>query len=239
MTWTQDSKHDRRASPSRPGELLEHGLPHLLDERADPDFRRIFGLLARTANRLDSAVARIRLTGLDLKASEFERLERIRVLLAQVSALTLQSEADAVLADPDRAPNLKRLIHRLETEQIEVRSAPLAGWAPDFSIFRRNGHPWTLMVGLHWFARPYPHLGPALASVHGRAGAQVAADRFESLWKRAHDTRPAILAVLREAVRRAPDPSAARHRSERDRGREKLRPPPSHQHDECTRGGTP
>lgn len=203
-------------APVDRGQLLGKGLPHLLDERSDSDFRRTFGLLARRSSALDSAVARIRLTGLDLRSDELRSLGRIRVLLAHVSALTLRAEAEAVLADRTKALTLKRLVRRIERGNIEVRAAPLAGWAPDFSVFHRSGRPWMLMVGLHWFARPYPHLGPALTSIHGRSGAALAAARFDDLWRRAHDIGPAILDVLHEAVLRVPEPPSLSVRRRRD-----------------------
>jgi len=181
------------------GSLLCAGLPRLLDERSEPNFRGVFGLLARRSGALDAAVSRIRLSGLDLRPEELQQLSRIRVLLTEVNAIALRSEAEASLADPDKAGNLTNVLKLMERRIIEVRSAPLAGWAPDFSVFRRNGHPWMVLVGLHWFARPYPHGGPALASLHGAEAAGRIARRFEGLWRGAHDIGPALLHILKEA----------------------------------------
>ena len=186
-----------------PGSLLTSGLPHLLDERSDPDFRSVFGLLVRRSAGIDTAVARIRLGGLDLRPSELNGVDRIRVLLAQVSALTLRSEAEATLVDPAKATNLENVVALVEEGRIEIRSAPLAGWSPDFTVFHRTGRAWTVLVGLHWFARPYPHRGPALASLHGPGAAARSARRFSELWATAHDIRPAILALLKKAERRS------------------------------------
>lgn len=185
------------------GSLLRSGLPRLMDERSDPNFRAVYGLLARRSGALDAAVSRIRLSGMDLRPEELRKLGRIRVLLTEVNAITLRSEAEASLADPDKEGNLTNLLTMMESGVIEVRSAPLAGWAPDFSVFRRNGHPWMVLVGLHWFARPYPHGGPALASLHGAEAASRTARRFEGLWRGAHDIGPAILHILQEARVRA------------------------------------
>ena len=170
-----------------------------MDERSDPNFRAVYGLLAGRSGALDAAVSRIRLSGLDLRPEELQKLTRIRVLLTEVNAMTLRSEAEASLADPEKAGNLTNLLHMMEAGVIEVRSAPLGGWAPDFSVFRRNGHPWMVLVGLHWFARPYPHGGPALASLHGPEAASRTGRRFERLWRGAHDISPAILHILQEA----------------------------------------
>jgi len=193
--------------PSRPVPLVgpDPETPHLLDERSEPDFRGVFTSLAGRAFRIDSAVAGVRLTGLDLRQSELRSVEMIRLVVARVDAPLLRSEAEATLADPARARLLRHLVRRLQAGRLKIRSAPLAGWNPDFSVFHRSGRPAAVVVGLHWFARPYPHRGPALASVHGTAGAQLAGRRFEGLWNRAHDIGPAILNLLRTADDRGPD----------------------------------
>lgn len=190
-------------------DLLTAGLPQLLDERSDPDFRAVYSLLARRSSGLDAAVSRIRLSGIDLEPEEMATLQRIRVLLTGVNALTLRSEAEAALSDPVKASNLRNLVRLMEEEIIEVRSSPLAGWAPDFSIFRRSGAPWSVLVGLHWFARPFPHGGPALASIHGGEAARRTSGRFERIWRGGHDIGPAILKILQEADRRSPRHAAA------------------------------
>lgn len=182
--------------------LASLGLPHLLEERSSPDFRAAFGTLARGSQGLDVAVARIRLSGIDLTPEELASVEAIRLLVARLDAPALRAEAEAVLLDPEKARNLEYLVHRLRAGAIQVRSAPLGGWAPDFTVFRRGGRPWSLLVGLHWFARPFPHGGPALASVHGAAAASTVERRFEELWRRAHDIGPAVFDLLRAARRR-------------------------------------
>lgn len=185
------------------GSLLCAGLPRLMDERSEPNFRGVYGMLARRSGALDAAVSRIRLSGLDLRPEELRQLSRIRVLLTEVNAITLRSEAEASLADPDKAGNLTNILELMENGVIEVRSAPLAGWAPDFSVFRRNGRPWMVLVGLHWFARPYPHGGPALASLHGAESAGRISRRFQRLWRGSHDIGPALIHILQEARVRA------------------------------------
>lgn len=184
---------DEGPSPAAPD------CPHLLDERTKPDFREVFVSLAGRSHAMDTAVGRIRITGLDLTRREIASVESIRLLLGRVDALTLRAEAEAVLSDPVRARRLRHLVDRLRAGRIRIRSAPLAGWNPDFTVFRRSGRAWTVVVGLHWFARPFPHRGPALASVHGPSGAHRAARRFEQLWGRSHDIGPAVLNLLGRA----------------------------------------
>src|SRR5690606_38328816 len=83
----------------------------------------------------------------------------------------------------------------------EVRSAPLGGWSPDFSVFHSEAGPSAVALGFHWFERPFPHRGPAFASIHGPAEAALALRRFEELWARAHDIGSAVLDILERAER--------------------------------------
>ncbi|NIP59452.1 MAG: hypothetical protein GWM92_14090 [Gemmatimonadetes bacterium] len=126
-------------------------------------------------------------------------MTRIRLVLAEVNSITLRNEAEAILSRPDRAHSLVHLLDLLRAERIQIRSAPLAGWAPDFTVFHRKGLAWRGLIGPHWFVRPYPHRGPALASVLGPAGARLLARRFDELWKQAHDIGPALLGILSRA----------------------------------------
>lgn len=175
----------------------------LLDERSDPDFRTVFGLLAERSTAIDVAVARIRLAGIDLREEELSGVRRIRVLMAEISAFAFANEAEAVLLDPGRRTNLELLVRLLREGRIDVRSAPLAGWSPDFSIFHQGGRPTRLIVGTHWFQRPYPHRGPALASVHGTSEAGRVTRRFQDLWAGGHDLQPAVRVLLERALERA------------------------------------
>lgn len=171
-------------------------LPRLIDERSRPDFRTLFGTLAEGAERIDVAVSRIRLSAVDLKPGEVGGVEEIRVLLAEVNASILSNEVASVLVDGRRAANIRLLARLLTENRLSVRSAPLAGWAPDFSIFHGAAGPAALLLGPHWFERPYPHPGPAMASLHGASGALQAAARFQHLWDHAHDIGPAIRNIL-------------------------------------------
>ena len=180
--------------------------PCLLDERARPDFRDHFGSLCRSAVEADVAVARIRLGALDLDGEEMAGLRRIRVVLAEVNAVRLGGEADASLADPLRAGNVRLLMRLFQESKLELRAAPLAGWSPDFSVFRGPQGPQALLLGTHWFQRPYPHPGPALASLHRGDEACHGARRFEELWASAYDIGPAIQGILEGSLRRTEGP---------------------------------
>jgi hypothetical protein len=173
----------------------------LFDERRRPDFRDVFGALARRSTDILAAVTRIRLTTLDLGTEELAPLQSLRVLLCELSALRLEAEANALAHQRRRAPNLRLLAHLLEDGRLQVRSAPLGGWSPDFTVFADGtGAQWVL-TGFHAFERPYPHRGPALASLHGPEAARLAAARHQELWDAAHDVGPTVWTLLSRAGR--------------------------------------
>jgi hypothetical protein len=182
--------------------------PRLIDERSRPGFRELFGRLARRATALDVALTHLRLSTLDLSDRELASVRRIRLLLAEVSAVSLDAEAHALLHRAPTAANLRRLAALLTLGTIEVRSAPLGGWAPDFSIFRNDEGPCAALIGPHRFDRGAGHEGPVLASLHGARDAARLGARFADIWGRGHDIRPAIAGILARAERRSPTPTA-------------------------------
>lgn len=169
------------------------------DERGRPDFRDVFGALAREAVDIATAVRRVRLSTVDLTREEVERVEHFRVLVAEINALRLDAEARGLQLDPRRAPNAELLRELLESGRMEVRSSPLGGWMPDFTVFSGPDAPTAVLTGRHRFERPYPHRGPAFATVHGGDAARLAARRHEEIWGRAHDVGPAIWNILSKA----------------------------------------
>lgn len=175
----------------------------LLDEHGRPDFRDVFGALATASDAVATAVTRVRLTTVDLGARELSGVQSFRVLVAELSALRLDGEARVMRAEPRRIANVSLLLDMMESGRLDVRSAPLGGWSPDFTVFTSSGTPRAVLSGFHWFERPYPHRGPALASVHGGDGARVALRRFDELWAVAHDVGPAVWSILARAVDRA------------------------------------
>lgn len=174
-----------------------------------------YGRLARNATEIDAAVGRIRLAGMDLGDRELGGLRRIRLLVGRMNALALSCEAHALAADPDRRDRVRLLASLLEGGRLEVRIAPLAGWSPDFSCFRGvdpeagvrdlrgHGTGQAVLIGPHWFERPYPHPGPALGALLGGAHARRAGKRFEETWSGGHDLRDAVGSVLTSALQRS------------------------------------
>ncbi len=149
------------------------------------------------------AVRSVRLSSVDLTQLELSGLESLRVLLAELNAIQLDGEAIAIQADPRKAPRVELLQEMLESGRLEVRAAPLGGWSPDFTVFSEAGGPSAVLTGSHWFDRPYPHRGPALASLHRGDAARLAARRHHELWGSAHDVGPAVWSILSKARRAA------------------------------------
>jgi hypothetical protein len=150
-----------------------------------------------------------------LGEEELGRIRRIRLLMAETNALTLSSEAESLATDPDRCGRLRLLARLLNESRLLVRISPLAGWSPDFSVFSRKRveaqagtsdegelESATLLVGPHWFERPYPHPGPAFVVVLGGEPALRARRRFEEVWARGHDLRLPLLSLIEEALLR-------------------------------------
>ena len=95
----------------------------LLDERARPDFRQLYGLQALRSEALDAAVHRVRLAGMDLSSRELKGLLRIRLLIGELNALTLASEAEALAVDPLRRNRLRLLTSLFSERRLEIRIA--------------------------------------------------------------------------------------------------------------------
>lgn len=188
--------------PSIP-EGLVPSTATLFDERTRPDFRTVFGDHARRATDIATAVTRVRLSTLDLLPEEVENVESFRVLVTELNALTLDAEARLIRADPRKAPRVAMLRGLLESGRLEVRSAPLGGWSPDFTVFSEATGPVAVLVGFHWFERPHPHRGPALGMLHLEDAARLAARRHAELWSQAHDVGPAVWNILSKAERAA------------------------------------
>ena len=183
---------------------MTQALGEVLDERAQPDLRVRFGLLALKSTEIAFAARHIRLAGVDLGADEAQGLVRIRVVLAELNSATFRADAECVMADPERRPVAERLSRLLANGGLQVRVAPMAVWTPDFSVFHRDGRAFAAIFGFHWFQRPFPESGPAFATVCGADGAELAGARFRELWSSAYDVTEAVGGMLDEAMAKAP-----------------------------------
>jgi len=124
----------------------------------------------------------------------------MRILVAEINAQTLEDETFGLLMDPVRRDTLGRIQGLLASGRMELRSAPLAGWSPDFSVFSGHQGPRALLLGLHWVQRPFPHRGPAWLSCFGPAEARMGGSRFDDLWRGAHEIGPAVLKLFDRAI---------------------------------------
>lgn len=173
----------------------------LIHDRSRRSLRTVYRDLAREARRIDAAVDRIRLSGIDLAYEELASVEELRVLVTEINAAALKFEVETILADPRRSDNLRAVMRLLAEERLRVRCAPLLDWAPNFSVFVDPRGRCDLLLGVHWFQIPYPSRGPALAVVHrGGQGDGVRA-RFQEMWDLAHDIGPAVRGVFEAAER--------------------------------------
>jgi hypothetical protein len=176
-------------------------LPAFFDEKGRPDFREVYGRLLARATHVDVALTSIRVSTLNLGRGELERVGAIRLLLAELSAVHLDAEAHVVMQRPEQRETLSTVADQLSRGVIEVRSSPLGGWSPDFSIFRDGRRAQAVLIGFHSFERPFPYRGPAFVSLHTADAAERALTRFEDLWERAHDVGAAVLSILERASR--------------------------------------
>jgi hypothetical protein len=195
------AENGRRESDHAAGGGLK--LPRLLLDRRTPDFPEVYAALLRHHRRLDLATWRIRLAGLHLPPTTLLHMEGIRVVVGELDGQRLAAEAEGMAVLARRVDTVRALLSLLLEGRLEIRSAPLGGWAPDFSLFRGGAGGAALLVGPHWLERPFPHRGPALASLHSGPEAMAVGRRFEELWLESHDVGPAILRMLSEAVSRS------------------------------------
>lgn len=164
----------------------------LIDERSDPDLRAVIGGLLTSSESADFAVTRIRLAAMDLTDEEVA-IPRCRLLLGALDASMLD---DASYVPTAARADVGRLLGWVRSGRLEIRSAGIGGWIPDFSIYRA-GNASTCLLGAHYFGNPQLSVGPSFTClVRDAASARIVADRFDALWDRSHDVLPAIRDVL-------------------------------------------
>lgn len=179
----------------------------VLDERSGPrsgdrsgdqtgeSLRTLIAGLLMNAARADIALSRVRLAALDLTAPEVRSGARCRVLLGELDASVLLDAADAPAGE---RPGLRYLAEWLASDRLEVRSAGIGAWVPDFSVYEDRAGTSTSLVGAHYFGSPQLSVGPSVTVVTiDESAARLLRDRFDELWRRAHDVVPAILDVVR------------------------------------------
>lgn len=170
----------------------------LIDDHADPPLRTHIGRLLATHAYAEIAVHTIRLAALDLAATETRHVQHWRVLLGRLEARSIaHSRADD---SPDDDARLYSLVQLLESGRAEIRSAGLAAWTPDLSVYR--GGPATApdacLIGAHYFREPVIDDGPSFTVLlTDPAAVALALARFETLWERSHDVLDPVLTAIR------------------------------------------
>jgi hypothetical protein len=173
----------------------------LIDETADPSLRAVIGRLLSSAVSADIAVSAVRLAALDLTTGETARVRRCRILLGRLDSIELGSIGACGAAT---LPQLTVLKTFLLSGRVEIRSAGVHAWMPDFSVYTGlcgNGPTAVCLVGAHYFRVPWVAEGPSLTCVLFECAAILRArNRFQALWDRAHDVLPAVLTELDHAL---------------------------------------
>lgn len=169
----------------------------LLDETTHPPLRARFGELLTYAQCADIAIGTIRLGAIDLTPAETTRV-RMRILLGRFEAASLQGNGAGT------ASQLEHLRRLIADGSVQLRSAGVGWWIPDFSLFRGVRYPAAgaadvCFVGAHYFHTPPSSTGPSFTCMLTDAATiDAVAARFEVLWERGHD----VSAVVDETLLR-------------------------------------
>lgn len=170
--------------------------PRLLIEGQAPGFPATFRQHLQAADRADIALTRLRIATLRLRRRDLAKLGGIRLLLAELTTSAWEVETHRALLDDRREPVLRALIRRLEEGELEIRAAPLAAWAPDFTVFHREGRDPRALLGPHWLEPTPGQRGPRFAFLVDGADADRVAERFARVWASAYDVGPAVGRLL-------------------------------------------
>ena len=171
----------------------------LLDERSRPPLRAVIGTLLASCDEADVAVTHVRIAALDLRADEVARVQRCRFLLGRLDAHSLST---AVPSGEDRRERVAVLLRFLRSGAIEVRSAGMCAWTPDFSIYRGLRGDGDIhsacLIGAHYFHGPAEY-GPSFTlAIDDDVAVRRAERRFEEMWKRSHDALPAVVHAIEQ-----------------------------------------
>ena len=167
----------------------------LFDGRGSQTLRGVLGNALADSREASFAIRRIRLARVDLLPDELRGVERCRVLLGRLDADTL--------ADAGASPTSARtaaLLDMAASGRLEVRSASLLTWDPDFALIGNRADDDLLLFGSIQFMppllqRPVEELSMSCA-VRDAAAVRSASARFEELWERAHDALEPVLDAL-------------------------------------------
>lgn len=159
----------------------------VIDEFTTPTVRETLGALMSASQRVDIAMTRMRLSGIDLTAGEVGKLVKLRVVLGKL-------DADALLQSQSKPiDQLQRLRAFASSGVLEVRSAPRFTWDPDFSVYDDR----AAMIGAHYTELPYAADGIALTCIVVNPNAiRRCAARFDAMWELSYDVLPVVIETL-------------------------------------------
>src|SRR5690606_24282735 len=120
-----------------------------------------------------------------------------RILIGRLDASALVD-----LGRDSRAPNarMETLLDFLKSGRVQVRSAGIGAWSPDFSLYHRAAPGESAcLVGAHYFHEPLSSHGPSFTVLlTDPAAVTTAAARFERLWRRSHDVIEPVIGAIRQ-----------------------------------------
>jgi hypothetical protein len=180
-------------------------VPGLIDERHDPPLRTVIGSLLGGCSHASIALGNVRLAMIDLDEGELSGVEHCRILLGRLDARALGAAGPA---DATTQRHAGALLDFIGSDRVEIRSAGLSTWTPDFSVYLgRAGIALpvgttptarTALIGAHWFREPAAAGGPSFTvSTSDAAAVDLALSRFDELWQGAYDIRTAVLDAVR------------------------------------------
>jgi len=173
-------------------------MSSLIDDASQPSLRVYIGRLLSTCARADIAVGHVRLSALDLAGDETRGIQQCRILLGRLEARAL---TDFGFVDERSDERLYGLLEFLGSGRVEIRSAGLGAWSPDFSIYRglsATAHDGACLIGAHYFRDPVTN-GPSFTALLDDADSVARAlTRFEALWERSHDVLEPVIAAIRQ-----------------------------------------
>ncbi len=144
------------------------------------------------------AIEQVRLSSLHRVADVLLGVARCRFVLGRLDAHRL--DLDGVQGETRRL-GLQRLLDHTRNGGLQIRTAGVLRWEPDFSLYhhadRRYGS--FCLLGAHYLAPPHPGIDwPLTCLLTGRRAVQHAVGHFEEIWTGGHDA----IAPITEALER-------------------------------------
>ncbi|MBR9991368.1 MAG: hypothetical protein KFH98_16510 [Gemmatimonadetes bacterium] len=168
----------------------------LIDDGSRPTLRDRIGSLLSACATADIAVGHIRLAAIDLTERETRRVGRCRILLGRLEVRAL---TDFGTPETDIDERMQTLLAFLESGRVQIRSAGLGAWSPDFSVYRGLPDGSACLLGPHYFREAPSTYGPSFTALLSDARSiRMVGARFDELWERSHDVlEPVVSAVYR------------------------------------------